>query len=73
MELDELAGKGFQALTLTRADSDASVTKILPQGLNKPSIAKVVENATDIANVDVETFYERILAARSVHCRHTKH
>lgn len=41
--------------------------------VNKPAIRQVVQNATDISKVDVETFYERILSARSVHCRHTKH
>lgn len=32
-----------------------------------------MENATDIHKLDVMSFYERIMQARSVHCRHTQH
>jgi hypothetical protein len=59
--------KGLQALGLTRSESDASV-------MMTPLVLRAaVTNATDIHKVDVMSFYERIMQARSVHCRHTKH
>jgi hypothetical protein len=68
---DDLAAKGIQALSLTRADSDASVLQL--SVVSAPVLRQAVENATDIHRVDVLSFYERIMQARSVHCRHTKH
>ena len=61
---DELAVKGLAALSLTKTESEASTFQ-LPSGPLKATF--------EIAKVDVETFYERIRQARSVHCRHSQH
>ena len=72
---DELAVKGMAALSLTRSESDASSFPLLG-GFNGGAagpLRATFETATDIAKIDVETFYERVRLARSVHCRHSKH
>lgn len=61
--------KGLQSIALTRTDSDAS-TGITGFSLNPPPVLRA---ATEISNIDVETFYERVMRARSFHCRHTQH
>ena len=54
---------------LTRTDSNAS-TGLTGFSLNPPPVLRA---ATEISNIDVETFFERVMRARSFHCRHTQH
>jgi len=41
--------------------------------IKQPTLREVLKDTSGIQDVDVETFYDRVMAARSVHCRHQKH